>query len=109
MERVQDRDDGFDEEGVGIVNFALMFRWLFIVMIRFYQGAISPLFGSYCRHVPSCSQYTVEAIQEWGPWKGTWLGLKRIARCHPWGTHGYDPVPKKGDRLIKDPKLKIES
>ncbi|SKC52680.1 membrane protein insertion efficiency factor YidD [Ohtaekwangia koreensis] len=71
-----------------------MLRKIFILPIRFYQLAISPLLGSNCRHTPSCSQYTVEAIQEWGVVKGIWLGTKRIARCHPWGTHGYDPVPK---------------
>ena len=56
---------------------------------------ISPLLGSHCRHVPSCSQYTAQAIEEWGVLKGSWMGLKRISRCHPWGTQGYDPVPKK--------------
>ncbi|MFD0998779.1 membrane protein insertion efficiency factor YidD [Ohtaekwangia kribbensis] len=69
-------------------------RKIFILPIRFYQLSISPLLGSNCRHTPSCSQYTIEAIQEWGVFKGIWLGMKRIARCHPWGTHGYDPVPK---------------
>ncbi len=43
----------------------------------------------------SCSTYTIQAIKEWGAAKGTWMGIKRISRCHPWGTHGYDPVPKK--------------
>jgi putative membrane protein insertion efficiency factor len=69
-------------------------RKIFILPIRFYQLSISPLLGSNCRHTPSCSQYTIEAILEWGVFKGIWLGMKRIARCHPWGTHGYDPVPK---------------
>nr|WKN36658.1 membrane protein insertion efficiency factor YidD [Tunicatimonas sp. TK19036] len=64
-------------------------------IIRFYQYAISPLLGTNCRHTPSCSQYTLEAISEWGVLRGSWLGLKRISRCHPWGTHGYDPVPKR--------------
>jgi putative membrane protein insertion efficiency factor len=45
--------------------------------------------------VPTCSNYTIEAIEEWGVLKGTWLGIKRISKCHPWGTSGYDPVPKK--------------
>ncbi|MBR9998079.1 MAG: membrane protein insertion efficiency factor YidD [Cyclobacteriaceae bacterium] len=70
---------------------------IIIGLVRFYQGAISPLLGSHCRHTPTCSQYTIEAIREWGPFKGTWLGMKRLSRCHPWGTHGYDPVPKKPD------------
>ncbi|NOT76535.1 MAG: membrane protein insertion efficiency factor YidD [Cyclobacteriaceae bacterium] len=72
-----------------------MLKKIFIFPIRVYQATLSPLLGSGCRHVPSCSQYTVEAIQEWGVIKGIWMGSKRIARCHPWGTSGFDPVPKK--------------
>lgn len=72
-----------------------MFKKIFIFPIRIYQVTLSPLMGSHCRHVPSCSQYTIEAIQEWGVIKGIWLGAKRIGRCHPWGTSGFDPVPKK--------------
>ena len=68
---------------------------LMVGLVRIYQLLISPLLGSNCRHAPTCSQYTIEAIREWGPLKGIWLGMKRISRCHPWGTHGYDPVPKK--------------
>ena len=68
---------------------------LLIIPIRIYQYTISPLLGSNCRYTPTCSHYTIEAIEEWGPFKGLWLGIKRISRCHPWGGHGYDPVPKK--------------
>jgi putative membrane protein insertion efficiency factor len=75
--------------------FKTMLRKLFILPIRFYQLFISPLLGSNCRHTPTCSQYAIEAIREWGVFKGMWLGLRRIARCHPWGTSGYDPVPRK--------------
>lgn len=70
-------------------------KTIFIFPIRVYQYAISPLLGQNCRHSPTCSTYTIEAIQEWGVIKGTWLGMKRIAKCHPWGTSGYDPVPQK--------------
>ncbi len=70
-------------------------RKIYILPIRLYQWLISPLLGSVCRFTPSCSNYMVEAIEEWGIFKGTWLGLKRISRCHPWGGHGYDPIPKK--------------
>lgn len=66
-----------------------------IALIKFYQLSISPLLGSHCRHTPSCSHYMILAIQEWGLIKGIWLGIKRISRCHPWGTSGFDPVPKK--------------
>lgn len=66
-----------------------------IAGVRFYQIAISPLFPPSCRHQPSCSQYMAEAIKEWGVGRGIMMGLKRLSRCHPWGTSGYDPVPKK--------------
>ena len=68
---------------------------LFILPIRLYQLTLSPMLGANCRHTPSCSQYAIEAIMEWGVIKGIWMGAKRIGRCHPWGTSGYDPVPKK--------------
>jgi len=62
-------------------------------LIRIYQLLISPLLGPRCRHLPSCSDYASEAIALHGPLRGGWLGLCRLARCHPWGTSGYDPVP----------------
>ena len=68
---------------------------IFIFLVKLYQYTISPLLGSNCRYSPTCSSYTVQAIQEWGLIKGTWLGIKRISRCHPWGSEGYDPVPRK--------------
>lgn len=68
-------------------------KYLFVWLIRFYQYAISPLFGSSCRYTPSCSQYGVEAIKKHGAMRGGWLTIKRIGRCHPWGGSGYDPVP----------------
>ncbi len=67
----------------------------FILLVRFYQLAISPWLGSNCRYQPTCSSYMIEALKEHGLLKGLWLGTKRIGRCHPWGGHGYDPVPKK--------------
>lgn len=66
---------------------------LFLLLIRFYQYFISPLLGASCRFTPTCSQYGVEAIQKYGPFKGGWMTLKRIGRCNPWGGHGHDPVP----------------
>jgi uncharacterized protein len=65
----------------------------FILLIRFYQGAISPYLMSSCRFTPSCSVYGAEAIKKHGPFLGGWLTLKRLSRCHPWGGSGYDPVP----------------
>jgi len=70
-----------------------IFGWLFLSFIRIYQYAISPMLGANCRFTPTCSQYGMEAIRKYGPFKGGWLTLKRIGRCHPWGKHGHDPVP----------------
>lgn len=66
---------------------------LFLAIIKFYQWGLSPLIGPACRYQPTCSRYTAEAIRKYGPWKGSIIGIKRISRCHPWGGHGYDPVP----------------
>lgn len=72
-----------------------MASYLLIGIVKFYQFAISPLLPGSCRHYPTCSHYTVEAIKIWGPVKGLYLGVKRLSKCHPWGTHGDDPVPQK--------------
>ena len=64
-----------------------------IGLVRFYQVCISPLKPATCRFTPTCSQYALQALQKYGPIKGSWLALKRILRCHPWGGSGYDPVP----------------
>lgn len=66
---------------------------LLILPIRFYQQFISPLTPPSCRYTPTCSQYAVEALRKHGPFKGFYLAVRRILRCHPWGGHGYDPVP----------------
>lgn len=66
----------------------------FIILIRFYQLALSPyLGGSKCRFTPTCSQYTAAAIDKYGPMKGIFLGMKRLSKCRPGGGHGNDPVP----------------
>lgn len=67
---------------------------LMLGFVRFYQLVISPLLGPRCRFQPTCSHYAIEAIQSHGGLKGGWLAAKRIARCHPWGGFGYDPVPQ---------------
>jgi putative membrane protein insertion efficiency factor len=68
-------------------------RRLLVALIHAYQAGISPVFAGSCRHHPSCSAYAVEAIQRHGAARGLWLALRRLARCHPFGTSGYDPVP----------------
>jgi len=65
----------------------------FILLVRFYQKAISPFTPAACRYTPTCSQYTLVALKKHGLFKGGKLGLKRIFSCHPWGGSGYDPVP----------------
>ncbi len=66
---------------------------LILGIFRFYQLSISPLFSPVCRYTPTCSAYGVEAVKKYGPFKGTFLAVKRIMRCSPWGGSGYDPVP----------------
>jgi uncharacterized protein len=61
--------------------------------ITLYRWTVSPLLGVNCRHLPTCSDYASEAIGKNGAWKGGWLALSRLCRCHPWGSHGFDPVP----------------
>lgn len=70
-----------------------LLAWPLMVLVRLYQYIISPVLGPKCRYTPTCSQYAMEALQKYGAIKGTWLAIKRIGRCHPWGGHGYDPVP----------------
>ena len=73
-----------------------MLKYIFIIPIKIYQKTLSPLLGANkCRFQPTCSHYAVEALHEWGIFKGTWLAMRRILRCHPWGGFGEDPVPKK--------------
>ncbi|MEO5907495.1 MAG: membrane protein insertion efficiency factor YidD [Saprospiraceae bacterium] len=73
----------------------MLINKLFTWPIKLYQWTLSPILGANCRFVPSCSQYMIDAIEEWGLFKGLWLGIKRITRCNPWGGHGHDPVPRR--------------
>ncbi|MBS1130574.1 MAG: hypothetical protein H6R16_1576 [Proteobacteria bacterium] len=68
-------------------------KYLLIALVRGYQYAISPFLGRSCRYVPTCSEYMVDAVQKHGAFRGGWLGVKRVCRCHPWHPGGYDPVP----------------
>jgi putative membrane protein insertion efficiency factor len=64
-----------------------------MALIRVYQLILSPYIGPKCRYSPTCSQYAMEALKKYGLFKGLWLAMKRVSRCHPWGGHGVDPVP----------------
>lgn len=70
-----------------------MARRVLILLVRAYQVGLSPLLPASCRYTPSCSAYAVEALERHGALRGSWLTVRRLARCHPWGGHGYDPVP----------------
>ena len=65
------------------------------VLIRAYQIMVSPFFPACCRYWPSCSAYAAQAVRRHGAVVGSWLAVRRIARCHPWGGYGYDPVPER--------------
>jgi uncharacterized protein len=93
-----------------------VFKWILaglsmilIIPVKIYQWMISPLLPGSCRYVPTCSEYAIEALRTHGPVKGLILGTKRIFSCHPWGRHGYDPVPPKGASLFKFKKYKSKN
>ena len=79
-----------------------MIKALLIAPIRFYRYFLSPWLGWSCRFTPTCSVYTIEAIETHGALKGVWLGIKRISRCHPWCQGGYDPVPQVRDKMDQE-------
>lgn len=68
-------------------------KQLLILIFRGYQLLISPLLPNACRYAPTCSEYGIQAVRKYGALKGGWMAIKRILRCHPWGGHGYDPLP----------------
>jgi len=80
------------------VSFKNILSFPLILLVRFYQVAISPFTPSTCRYNPTCSHYAIEALKKRGLIIGGWLSLKRIISCHPWGGSGYDPVPEKKNK-----------
>lgn len=81
-------------------------KWLLIGLVRGYQLLISPLLGPTCRYYPSCSAYALQALQVHGAFKGTWLAVRRLLRCHPWSPGGVDHVP---ERTPRSPDLRTAS
>lgn len=77
-------------------------RFPFILLVQFYQYVISPILPASCRYTPTCSQYSIEAIKEWGLIRGGWMAVKRIGSCHPWGGSGHDPVPENPNRKTSE-------
>ena len=78
-------------------------KQILLSCIKFYQRAISPFFPARCRYIPTCSQYAVEAIERFGPWKGGWLAFKRLMRCHPFSKHDrFDPVPPQNSPIMEE-------
>jgi uncharacterized protein len=73
-------------------------KLLLILPIRFYRMFISPMFPPSCRFQPTCSMYALQAIERFGVWRGSWLAIRRISRCHPFHPGGYDPVPEDSDQ-----------
>ncbi len=68
-------------------------RWVLVAVLRVYRAVVSPLYGPVCRYHPSCSAYALSAVARFGAVRGTWMALRRVARCNPWSFGGYDPVP----------------
>lgn len=73
--------------------FVKILAYPFILLIKIYQWTLSPWLGRQCRYTPTCSNYGIEALKKYGLFKGGYLTVRRVLSCHPWGGHGYDPVP----------------
>lgn len=84
-----------------------MIKKFFILLVKGYQYLISPFLGQNCRYYPTCSSYTLQAMEMHGVIKGIWMGIKRIARCHPYHEGGYDPVPGTDPEFDKEREKKV--
>lgn len=76
-------------------------RQILIALIKLYRYAISPYLAPSCRYTPTCSSYAIEAIERHGIFRGSWLAMRRVSRCHPWHEAGYDPVPETNDLTVR--------
>lgn len=81
-----------------MINIQKIVNLPIIIVVKIYQYIISPISPANCRFNPTCSNYMIGSVKTWGPIKGTYLGVKRISRCHPWGGFGDDPVPQKKNK-----------
>ena len=88
---MQNHDEAFSENHLELFKKGL--SAILIALIKVYQWTLNPLIGRSCRYTPTCSNYGIEAIEKHGPFKGSWLTLKRVLSCNPWGGSVYDPVP----------------
>ena len=79
-----------------------LLAWPLLLFVSLYRIAVSPWLGNNCRFDPSCSAYALQALRMHGAFRGSWLTIKRIGRCHPWGGSGYDPVPEKEQDPVKN-------
>ncbi|MEM6755830.1 MAG: membrane protein insertion efficiency factor YidD [Planctomycetota bacterium] len=66
--------------------------WVVVAVVMAYRATLGPVMGGQCRFHPTCSQYMLDAVGRHGPWRGVWLGVRRIGRCHPWSSGGHDPA-----------------
>jgi uncharacterized protein len=82
-------------------------KYVLIGLLKAYRFAISPLYGQVCRYHPTCSAYALEAVQTHGAMRGTWLAVRRVARCHPWAAGGLDPVPPPKNRRSSTPRSSL--
>jgi uncharacterized protein len=82
-------------------------KYVLIGLLKAYRFAISPLYGQVCRYHPTCSAYALEAVQTHGAMRGTWLAMRRVARCHPWAAGGLDPVPPRKNRRSSTPQSSL--
>lgn len=84
-------------------------KYVLIALLKAYRFAISPLYGQVCRYHPTCSAFALEAVQTHGALRGTWLAMRRVARCHPWAAGGFDPVPARRDPALKNRRSSTHS